>query len=40
VSRHDDQRLADILAAVDVVEAHLRRGGIDDGLVSMPCGCG
>jgi uncharacterized protein with HEPN domain len=33
VSRHDDQRLADVLAAAEAIEAHLRRGGIDDGLV-------
>jgi uncharacterized protein with HEPN domain len=33
VSRHDDQRLADILAAADAIEAHLKRGGIEDGLV-------
>lgn len=33
MSRHDDQRLADILAAADAIEAHLKRGGIEDGLV-------
>jgi uncharacterized protein with HEPN domain len=33
VSRHDDQRLADILAATDAIAAHLQRGGIEDGLV-------
>jgi uncharacterized protein with HEPN domain len=33
VSRHDHQRLADILAAADAIAAHLTRGGLDDGLV-------
>jgi uncharacterized protein with HEPN domain len=33
VSRHDDQRLADILAAADAIAAHMKRGGLDDGLV-------
>jgi uncharacterized protein with HEPN domain len=33
VSRHDDQRLVDILAAADAITAHLRRGGLEDGLV-------
>lgn len=33
MSRHDDLRLADILAATDAIAAHLRRGGLDDGLV-------
>jgi uncharacterized protein with HEPN domain len=33
VSRHDDQRLVDILAAADAIAAHLQRGGIEDGLV-------
>jgi uncharacterized protein with HEPN domain len=33
VSRHDDQRLADILAAAAAIADHTRRGGLDDGLV-------
>lgn len=33
MSRHDGQRLADILAAAEAIESHLRRGGLDDGLV-------
>lgn len=33
MSRRDDQRLADILAAADAIGAHTRRGGLDDGLV-------
>jgi uncharacterized protein with HEPN domain len=33
VSRHNDQRLADILAAADAIADHLRRGGLEDGLV-------
>lgn len=33
MSRHDDQRLADILAAADAIAAHVRRGGFEDGLV-------
>jgi uncharacterized protein with HEPN domain len=33
VSRHDDRRLVDILAAPDAIAAHLKRGGIEDGLV-------
>lgn len=33
MSRHDDQRLADILAAAEAIRAHLLRGGIEDGLV-------
>lgn len=33
MSRHDDQRLADILAAATAVAEHTRRGGLDDGLV-------
>lgn len=33
MSRHDDQRLADILAAADAIADHLQRGGLDDGLV-------
>jgi uncharacterized protein with HEPN domain len=33
VSRRDVERLQDILAAVDAIAAHLRRGEIADGLV-------
>jgi len=33
VSRHDDQRLHDILAAAEAIADHVRRGGLDDGLV-------
>jgi len=33
VSRHDDQRLADVVAAVDAIGAHLKRGDLHDGLV-------
>jgi uncharacterized protein with HEPN domain len=33
VSRHDDQRLADILAAADAIASHVRRGGFEDGRV-------
>ena len=33
MSRHDDQRLADILASADAIADHIRRGGLDDGLV-------
>jgi uncharacterized protein with HEPN domain len=31
--RSDRQRLSDIVIAADAISAHLRRGGIDDGLV-------
>ena len=33
MSRHDDQRLADILAAATAIADHLHRGALDDGLV-------
>jgi len=33
VTRHDDQRLADIIAAAAAIADHTRRGGLDDGLV-------
>jgi uncharacterized protein with HEPN domain len=33
VSRRDDQRLEDILAAVAAIGDHLDRGALDDGLV-------
>ena len=31
--RHDRQRLEDIVAASEAIGAHMRRGGLDDGLV-------
>ena len=33
MTRHDDQRLADIIAAAAAIADHTRRGGLDDGLV-------
>jgi uncharacterized protein with HEPN domain len=33
VSRRDDQRSADILAATAVIDDHITRGKLDDGLV-------
>lgn len=33
MSRHDDQRLVDIIAAADAIASHIGRGGLDDGLV-------
>lgn len=33
MTRRDDQRLEDILASVVAIQAHLERGGLDDGLV-------
>lgn len=33
MSRRDDERLTDILAAGEAIASHLRRGGLDDGLV-------
>jgi len=33
VSRRDGERLADILAAAEAIAAHLKRGGLGDGLV-------
>ncbi|GAC1601363.1 MAG: DUF86 domain-containing protein [Acidimicrobiales bacterium] len=33
MSRRDDERLADIIAAADAIASHLERGGLDDGLV-------
>lgn len=33
MSRHDDQRLADILAAAAAIADHTRRGDLDDGMV-------
>ncbi|MGH3873295.1 MAG: hypothetical protein ACRDSR_17600 [Pseudonocardiaceae bacterium] len=32
MSRHDDQRLTDILAASAAIADHITRGGLDDGL--------
>lgn len=33
MSRHDSSRLGDIVEAIEAVEEHLTRGGLDDGLV-------
>jgi len=33
MSRHDRQRLEDILAAIDAIRAHLTRGELSDALV-------
>ncbi|WP_432519687.1 HepT-like ribonuclease domain-containing protein [Kineococcus sp. SYSU DK006] len=33
MSRHAHQRLLDVLAALDAIEAHTRRGDLSDGLV-------
>ena len=33
MSRRDEQRLEDILAATRAIAEHLERGGLDDGLV-------
>jgi uncharacterized protein with HEPN domain len=33
VSRHERQRLEDILAAADAIADHTQRGGLDDGLI-------
>lgn len=33
MSRRDDQRLADVIAAADAIADHLQRGDLDDGLV-------
>ncbi len=33
MSRHDRQRLADVLVAIAVIREHLARGGLSDGLV-------
>jgi len=33
VSRRDDVRLADVIAAADAIASHLDGGGLDDGLV-------
>lgn len=33
MSRRDDERLADVIAAAEAIASHLRRGGLDDGMV-------
>lgn len=33
MKRYDDQRLADIVAAITVIRAHLDRGALSDGVV-------
>lgn len=33
MSRRDDERLADVVAAAEAIASHLRRGGLGDGLV-------
>jgi uncharacterized protein with HEPN domain len=33
VSRRDEQRLEDVIAAARAISGHSRRGGLDDGLV-------
>ncbi|MEO7069546.1 MAG: HepT-like ribonuclease domain-containing protein, partial [Nostocoides sp.] len=33
MSRHDDERFADILDAIEAIRRHLRRGDLTDGLV-------
>ena len=33
MSRREGERLADILAAAEAITAHLKRGGLGDGLV-------
>ena len=33
MSRRDDDRLADVIAAAEAIASHLQRGGLDDGLV-------
>jgi uncharacterized protein with HEPN domain len=33
VTYRDRQRLDDIVTAIDAIRAHLRRGGLSDGLV-------
>jgi uncharacterized protein with HEPN domain len=32
-SRHDDERLADIIEAIDAIRSHLARGDLSDGLI-------
>ena len=31
--RHDHQRLADVVAAIEAIDAHLARGNLHDGMV-------
>lgn len=38
MSRRDDERLADVVAAADAIASHLQRGRLDDGLSSTPFG--
>ena len=33
MSRRDDERLEDVIAAAGAISTHLERGGLDDGLV-------
>ena len=33
MSRHDDERLTDILDAIEAIGSHLRRGTLSDGLI-------
>ena len=33
MSRRDDERLGDVIAAAEAIAAHLERGGLEDGLV-------
>lgn len=33
MSRHDRQRLDDVLAAIDAIQRHLQRGDVADGLI-------
>ncbi len=33
MSRRDDERLADVIAAAEAIASHLERGGLDDGLI-------
>ncbi|WP_276963970.1 hypothetical protein [Ferrimicrobium acidiphilum] len=32
-SRHDDERLTDIIDAIDAIRSHLARGDLSDGLI-------
>jgi hypothetical protein len=32
-SRHDDERLADIMDAITAINSHLARGDLSDGLI-------
>jgi hypothetical protein len=38
VTYRDQQRIADILAAIEAIRAHLLRGALSDGLISMLSG--